>query len=79
MNNLGLIADVRGDYDEATSFIMRVWQPNGKLMTDKAKLNLNNLGLIAENKGNYDEAERLHNASLAIKREIGNRLGELIL
>ena len=41
-------------------------------MTDQAKsFNLlNNLGLIAENKGNYDEAERLHNASLAIKRKL---------
>ena len=39
-------------------------------MTDQASFNLEQFGVIAENKGNYDEAERLYNASLAIKREI---------
>ena len=35
LSNLGNIADVRGDYDEAERFIMQVWQSgrNGKLVT----------------------------------------------
>ena len=35
-----------------------------------------NIGNIAIKRGDYDEAERLHKASLAISREIGDRLNE---
>ena len=46
------------------------------MVTDKASQSLNNLGLVAQYEAIYDEAERLHNASLATKREIGDRPGE---
>ena len=66
LNNLGLIADVRGDYDEAERLHNASLAINGKLVTGEASQSLGNLGLIADDRGDYDEAERLHNASLAI-------------
>jgi len=77
LNNLGLIADIRGDYDEAERLhneslaIMReIGDRRGEAYS------LENLGIIFSKRGDLDEAERLYNESLAIKREIGDRQGE---
>ena len=72
LNNLGIIADKRGDYDEAKRL------QNESLDIDRergdragAAASLNNLGIIANKRGRLDEAERLYRESVRIKNEIG--------
>ena len=58
------------DWGEALRLFLKSGDRQGEAYS------LNNLGNIAELRGDLDEAERLHNESLAIKREIGDRQGE---
>ena len=72
MNNLGLIADVRGDYDEAERLHNASLAIKREIGDRRGEANsLNNLGLIADVRGDYDEAGRLFAASQAILLELG--------
>ena len=72
LNNLGLIAIRRGDYDIAERLYeasLAIKQEIGDRPGEAGSLN--NLGLIAGIRGDYDEAERLFAASRAIRLELG--------
>ena len=77
LNNLGIIAQTRGDLAEAERF----QRESLALLRDigdrkNESYSLGNLGNIAELRGDLAESERFHRESLAIKREIGDRIGE---
>ena len=77
MNNLGLIADIRGDYDEAERLYnesLAIKREIGNRQGEAASLD--NLGRIARNRGDWDEAERLYRESVRIKNEIGIPLAD---
>ena len=77
LNTLGLIAQTRGDLDEADRLqreSLVIKREIGDRQGEAASLN--NLGEIARHRGDLYEAERLQRESLAMNREIGNRAHE---
>lgn len=76
--NLGRIAKVKGNLDEAEKWHRKASQAEiqdrnyGK--SDSA-LQCSRLGSAAFNQGNFDEATKMHRRALAIRREAGNKIG----
>jgi len=84
LGNLGLIAQDRGNLDEAEKLLRESLEINRKLGRLEGQASqLGNLGLIAKARGNLDEAEKLLRESLEIFRKLGrlegqaNQLGNL--
>ncbi len=70
LNNLGLIAEIRGDVADAEllqreSLVIR--REMGDRLGEAASLG--NLGVIAQNRGDLAQAERLYREGLAIMRD----------
>ena len=77
LNELGNIALIRGDLDEAERLLQESLAIKKEIGDRKGEAtSLGNLGNIAETRGDLDEAERLYRESLAIHKEIGNRRDE---
>jgi len=76
IHQLGILAQHRGDYDEAARLYQRSLDINERLggEADMAS-NYHNLGALAQARGDYDEAARLYQRSLDIKERIGNEAG----
>jgi tetratricopeptide (TPR) repeat protein len=71
---LGIIAQFRGDYEEAEHYYRRSWNIFESLgnKSDIA-ISLHNVGLIAQEQGAYEEAKRYYQQSLKISEKLGNR------
>jgi tetratricopeptide (TPR) repeat protein len=76
LNNLGEVARVQGDYDQARQYyeeseaLLRVMGDPG----DLARL-VHNLGSVAQHEGNFEKAKSLYSESLAMFRKFGNKRG----
>jgi tetratricopeptide (TPR) repeat protein len=76
LNNLGLVMQERGDYDESRalheeSLVLR--REFGDTLGIASSLG--NLGLVAQGRGDYDSARDLYQESLTIRRELGDKAG----
>ncbi|MFC4531558.1 tetratricopeptide repeat protein [Sphaerisporangium dianthi] len=75
-HQLGIIAQERGEYDQALEWY-------GRSLTIKEELGnragmatgYHQLGMIAQERGEYDQALEWYRRSLTIKEELGNRAG----
>ncbi|MCW8382093.1 tetratricopeptide repeat protein [Streptomyces justiciae] len=76
IHHLGLIAQLRGDYQQAEERYRASLTINEEL-GDRAGIatSYHQLGIIAELRGDYQQAEEHCRASLTIKEELGNRAG----
>ena len=78
-HNLGVVAQARGDYDEAEDRFreaLDIQQRLGDLAGTAT--NHNNLGVLAQARGDYDEAEDRFRQSLEIKKGLGDIAGMAI-
>ena len=73
---LGILAQQRGDYDEAERAHHRALETFERI-GDQAGVasNYHNLGILAQHRGDYDAAEPLYRRSLEIKERIGDQAG----
>ena len=72
LNNLGIIAETRGDLAEAEKLYresLAIKREIGNRIGEAASLN--NLGNIASANGNMDERHRCYTEAVRIQREIG--------
>ena len=76
LHQLGIIADLRGAYDEALAWYRRSLALAEEL-GDRAGMarSYHQLGIIAEERGAYDEALAWYRRSLALEEELGDRAG----
>jgi ATP/maltotriose-dependent transcriptional regulator MalT len=87
LHRLGVLAHLRGDYEEAERLYRESLEISEQLVYLPGKAaTLYRLGMLAENRGKYEEAERLYRESLEIceqlvylpgKAEILHALGKL--
>jgi tetratricopeptide (TPR) repeat protein len=77
LGNLGTIALIRGELDEAEKLLSEALQISRQLGNLEGQANqLGNLGLIAWTRGELDEAEKLQRESLQIDRQLGKLEGQ---
>ena len=76
IHHLGILAQDRGDYDEAARQYQRSLDIHERL-GDQAKMaaGYHNLGILAQDRGDYDEAARQYQRSLDIEERLGNQAG----
>jgi len=76
IHQLGVLAQVRGDYGEAARQYQRCLDIFERL-GDQAGMatTYHNLGILAQGRGNYDEAARLYQRALDIKERLGDQSG----
>jgi tetratricopeptide (TPR) repeat protein len=76
VHQLGMIAEQRGDYDQAEQHYLASLGMHEEL-GNRAAISINNhqLGMIAQRRGNYDQAEQHYLASLSIEKELDNPEG----
>ena len=76
IHHLGILAQARGDYDEAARQYQRALDINERL-GDKAGMadSYHQLGMLAQARGDYDEAARQYQRSLDINERLGNQAG----
>ncbi|MET8847768.1 tetratricopeptide repeat protein [Amycolatopsis sp. NPDC004625] len=75
-HQLGIVAQARGDYDEAERRYLVALTINEELGNrDRIPTSYHQLGTLAESRGDYAEAERRYTASLTMKEELGDRAG----
>ena len=76
IHQLGIVAQARGDYDEAARLYQRALDINEEL-GDSAGLaaSYHQLGMLAQARGDYVEAARLYQRSLGINEELGDQAG----
>ena len=76
IHQLGIIAQARGDYDEAARQYQRSLDINERL-GDQAGMatSYGQLGSLAQERGDYDEAARQYQRSLDIEARLGNQAG----
>jgi tetratricopeptide (TPR) repeat protein len=73
---LGILAQYRGDYDEAARLCRRSLAIEERLGNQAGMASsYHQLGILAQYRGDYDEAARQYRRSLAIKERLGNQLG----
>ena len=74
IHQLGMIAQDRGDYDEAARQYQRSLDINERL-GDQAGMAIgyHNLGILAHDRGDYDEAARQYQRSLDINERLGDQ------
>jgi tetratricopeptide (TPR) repeat protein len=78
-HQLGILAQDRGDYQEAERQYRRSLEINERLgnQADMAT-GYHQLGMLAQDRGDYEEAERQYRRSLDIKERLGNQAGMAI-
>jgi tetratricopeptide (TPR) repeat protein len=76
IHQLGVVAQARGDYDEATRQYQHALDIDARLgnQADMAS-SYNQLGILAQNRGDYDEAARQYQHALDIDARLGNQAG----
>ena len=76
IHHLGMLAQDRGDYDEAARQYQRSLDINERL-GDQAGMasSYHQLGMLAQDRGDYDEAARQYQRSLDINERLGNQAG----
>jgi len=76
MHNLGIIAQHRGDYDEALDWFRKALYID-KEMSNRAgsAQRYYHIGIVANHRGDYDEALDWFRKALYIDEELGNRAG----
>ncbi len=76
IHHLGILAQARGDYDEAARQYQRSLDINERL-GNKAGMadSYHNLGALAQARGDYDEAARQYQRALDINERLGNQAG----
>jgi tetratricopeptide (TPR) repeat protein len=75
-NNLGIVAQLRGDYDEAVRQYQRSLDINERHGNQAGMAaNYHQLGVLARDRGDYDQAARQYQRSLDINERHGNRAG----
>jgi tetratricopeptide (TPR) repeat protein len=79
IQELGILAQNRGDYDEATRQYQRALDIFERL-GNQARMasTYHQLGILAQNRGDYDEATRQLQRALAIKERVGNQVSMAI-
>ena len=76
IHQLGIVAQVRGDYDEAARQYQRSLDIKERLGNQAGMAtSYHNLGALAQDRGDYDEAARQYQRSLDIKERLGNQAG----
>jgi tetratricopeptide (TPR) repeat protein len=76
IQQLGILAHDRGDYEEAERRYHQSLEINERLGNQTGMANsYHNLGILAQNRGDYEEAERRYHQSLEIKEPLGNQTG----
>ena len=72
LGNLGLIAEIMGDLDEAERLLKESLSITREIGNRHGEASsLDNLGLIAGRRGDLDKAERLHKEAEEIRKELG--------
>jgi tetratricopeptide (TPR) repeat protein len=76
IHQLGILAQARGDFDEAARQYQRSLDIEERL-GDQAGLATSyfQLGILAQHRGDYDEAARQYHRSLDIEERLGNQAG----
>ena len=76
IHQLGIVAQARGDYEEATRHYERALDIN-ELRGDQAGVasGYHQLGTLAQDRGDYDEAERQYRRALEINERLVNQAG----
>ena len=76
LRQLGMVADRRGDYDQAERQYQRALDISERL-GDQAgmALSYHRLGILAGHRGDYDQAERQYQRALDIKEQLGDPAG----
>ena len=76
IHQLGIIAQVRGDYEEAAGQYQRALDINERL-GDQAGMaaGYHQLGMLAQVRGDYEEAARQYQRALDINERLGNQAG----
>ena len=74
IHSLGILAQARGDYDEAADHYQRALDIRERL-GDQAGMadSYHQLGTLAQNRGDYDEAARQYQRSLDFSQRLGNQ------
>jgi tetratricopeptide (TPR) repeat protein len=76
LHQLGMVAQTRGDYDEAFGWYRKSLEIDEELGNRTGMAgSYHQLGRIAEDHGDYDEALDWYRKSLEITEELGNRAG----
>ena len=76
IGQLGILAQARGDYDEAERQYRRALDIFERLGDQaSAATGYHNLGILAQRRGDYDEAERLYGRALDIRERLGDQAG----
>ena len=74
IHHLGMLAQERGDYQEAARQYQRSLNISERLGDQAGMANsYNNLGMLAQERGDYEEAARQYQRSLNIKERLGNQ------
>jgi tetratricopeptide (TPR) repeat protein len=75
-HHLGIIAQQRGDYDQALDWYLKSLNISEELgnRADMAR-SYHHLGMVAQDRGDYDQALDWYRKSLDIKEGLGNRAG----
>jgi tetratricopeptide (TPR) repeat protein len=76
IHQLGILAQARGDYDEAARQYQRSLDIEERLGNQAGMAtSYHNLGVFAQHRGDYDEAARQYQHSLDIEERLGNQAG----
>ncbi len=76
IHHLGMLAQARGDYEEAARQYQRSLDINERL-GDQAGMarSYHHLGMLAQRRGDYEEAARQYQRSLDIEERLGDQAG----
>ena len=75
-HQLGILAQDRGDYDEAARQYQRSLDINERLGNQAGMASsYHQLGILAQDRGDYDEAARQYQRSLDINERLGDQAG----
>ena len=76
IGQLGILAQARGDYDEAADQYQRSLDISERMGNQGGMASsYHQLGMLAQDRGDYDEATRLYQRSLDISERMGNQGG----
>jgi tetratricopeptide (TPR) repeat protein len=75
-HQLGMVAQERGDYDDALQWYRRSLEIKEELGNRAGMASsYHQLGMVAQKRGDYDDALQWYRRSLEIEEELGNRAG----
>ena len=78
-NNLGTIAQGRGNYEQALDWYQKSLRINEELgIRGEIAISYHHLGRVAQDHGDYEQALDWYKKSLRIEEELGNRAGMAI-